>query len=101
MVRLGTSRAAVGSAALQCHSLSLTRQGCSVPMMLAAAADALTAFATCTHKRHRGTEPYRMLCESHMSTDPELVRAGLHSAGEGKALSALATCLQMSSNKHK
>ncbi len=43
MVKLGTSRAAVGSAALQCHSLSLTRQGCSVPMMLAAAADALTA----------------------------------------------------------
>ena len=43
IVRLGTSKAAVGSAALQCHSLSLTRQGCSVPMMLAAAADALTA----------------------------------------------------------
>lgn len=43
MVKLGTSKAAVGSAALQCHSLSLTRQGCSVPMMLAAAADALTA----------------------------------------------------------
>ena len=49
MVRLGSSREAVGSVALQYHSLSLTRQGCSVPMMLAAAAEALTAFATCKH----------------------------------------------------
>ena len=58
MVRLGASKAAVGSAALQCHSLSRTLQGCSVPMMFAAAADARTAFATCTepHVRTRTEE---------------------------------------------
>ncbi|KAA6427544.1 MAG: hypothetical protein FRX49_02207 [Trebouxia sp. A1-2] len=38
IVKLGTSKAAVGSAAQQCHSLSRTRQGCSVRGQALAAA---------------------------------------------------------------